>query len=130
MAICSQPGCPAIVTRGTCPQHTTPDRRPSAAARGYGPKWRRIRAQFLKHHPRCALCPAPATVADHHPLTRRQLLEVGDPHPDAWHHLRPLCEPCHARHTATHDGSFGRPVTPIEQRLAGADKPRGRGTNP
>jgi 5-methylcytosine-specific restriction protein A len=44
--------------------------RPSAARRGYGPRWRRARAAFLARHPLCALCRAqgrvvPATVVDH-----------------------------------------------------------------
>ena len=44
--------------------------RPSAARRGYGPRWRRARAAFLAQHPLCAACWAlgrvvPATVVDH-----------------------------------------------------------------
>ena len=44
--------------------------RPSAARRGYGPRWRRARAAFLARHPLCAACRAqgrvvPATVVDH-----------------------------------------------------------------
>ena len=44
--------------------------RPSAARRGYGPRWRRARAAFLAQHPLCAACRAqgrvvPATVVDH-----------------------------------------------------------------
>jgi 5-methylcytosine-specific restriction protein A len=30
--------------------------RPSAARRGYGPRWRRARAAFLALHPLCAAC--------------------------------------------------------------------------
>ena len=44
--------------------------RPSAARRGYGPRWRRARAAFLARHPLCAACRAlgrvvPATIVDH-----------------------------------------------------------------
>jgi len=44
--------------------------RPSAARRGYGPRWRRARAAFLALHPLCASCQAEgrlaaATVVDH-----------------------------------------------------------------
>jgi 5-methylcytosine-specific restriction enzyme A len=44
--------------------------RPSAARRGYGPRWRRARAAFLARHPLCVPCAAagrlePATVVDH-----------------------------------------------------------------
>jgi 5-methylcytosine-specific restriction protein A len=40
-------------------------RRPSATARGYDGKWRKAREDFLKLHPTCAMCGAPATVVDH-----------------------------------------------------------------
>ena len=33
--------------------------RPSAARRGYGPRWRRARAAFLARHPLCAACRGP-----------------------------------------------------------------------
>ena len=33
--------------------------RPSAARRGYGPRWRRARAAFLAQHPLCAACRGP-----------------------------------------------------------------------
>ena len=44
--------------------------RPSAARRGYGPRWRRARAAYLACHPLCVPCAAagrlePATVVDH-----------------------------------------------------------------
>ena len=44
--------------------------RPSAARRGYGPRWRRARAAYLARHPLCVSCGAagrlePATVVDH-----------------------------------------------------------------
>lgn len=121
MAICSHPGCPTIVARGACPVHRTPDRRPNSRQRGYSTAWDRTRRRFLEDNPTCVLCGGAARVADHWPLTRRQLLALGDPHPDAWERLRPLCRPCHSRETALHDGAFGRTPTPIADRLA----PRG-----
>jgi 5-methylcytosine-specific restriction enzyme A len=44
--------------------------RPSAARRGYGPRWRRARAAYLVRYPLCAACQAQgrvvaATVVDH-----------------------------------------------------------------
>jgi 5-methylcytosine-specific restriction protein A len=44
--------------------------RPSAARRGYGPRWRRARTVFLARHPLCVRCQAkgrlePSTVVDH-----------------------------------------------------------------
>ena len=99
------PSCPVILTDGStrCGAHSArkPDPRPSASARGYDVKWRRNAARFLKAHPLCVDCSAPATAADHDPVERRVLVALGDPHPDAWHHLRPRCTPCHNRRTAS-----------------------------
>jgi 5-methylcytosine-specific restriction enzyme A len=44
--------------------------RPSAARRGYGPRWRRARAAYLARHPLCMRCKVegrlePAIVVDH-----------------------------------------------------------------
>ncbi len=102
------PRCRSTVTGPECPtcradyRRRTDADRGTAADRGYDRAWQRNRAAFLAEHPLCALCPTPtlATVADHHPTPRRDLVTAGDPDPDAWHHLRPLCKPCHDRETA------------------------------
>jgi 5-methylcytosine-specific restriction enzyme A len=44
--------------------------RPSAARRGYGPRWRRARAAYLARYPLCVRCQAdgrikPSTTVDH-----------------------------------------------------------------
>lgn len=39
--------------------------RPSARQRGYDGKWQQARAEFLKAHPRCTRCGAPASVVNH-----------------------------------------------------------------
>ncbi|MEU8131949.1 hypothetical protein [Streptodolium elevatio] len=46
------------------------------------------------------LCAHPATVADHFPSSRRQLIAAGVADPDAPERLRALCSPCHNRETA------------------------------
>ena len=51
-------------------KRTLDRQRPSAARRGYGPRWRRARAAYLARHPLCAACRAhgslvPATIVDH-----------------------------------------------------------------
>ena len=55
---CAEHGCPELVYGGTrCALHQRPraaDKRPSAAARGYGHKWRPKRDAWLKDHPWCA----------------------------------------------------------------------------
>lgn len=87
--------------RADAPTFAAPgDARPSAARRGYDRKWRMIRAGFLKAHPRCEMCGAAASEADH-----RTPLAAGGTH--AWANLRALCKPCHSRKTAREDGGFG-----------------------
>ncbi|MEU1128750.1 hypothetical protein ABZ383_02605 [Streptomyces sp. NPDC005900] len=39
-------------------------------------------------------------MADHFPLSRRELIARGEPNPDAAKHLRPLCVACHNCETA------------------------------
>ena len=51
-------------------KRTLDRQRPSAARRGYGPRWRRARAAYLARHPLCAACRAHgslvlATIVDH-----------------------------------------------------------------
>ena len=69
--------------------------RPSAARRGYGPRWRRARQAFLARHPLCVMCAAagrlePATVVDHivpHRGDTRLFWNKAN-----W---QSLCRPCH-----------------------------------
>lgn len=67
-------------------------RREGARARGYSSKWDLERAAFLKTHPKCARCPASATVVDH------KVPHRGDPKlfwdRSNW---QPLCRACHDR---------------------------------
>jgi len=107
---CSVPGCPEKATVGSrCPRHAQQARReydrgrPSAAARDYGLRWRRIRAAYLKAHPLCVDCGAPATDVDHEiPRSRGGT--------DQWSNLRGRCHSCHSRKTASQDGGWGRGV--------------------
>ncbi|AUS34616.1 hypothetical protein C1M55_28210 [Rhodococcus qingshengii] len=53
------------------------------------------------------LCGAEATIADHHPLSRRELIVQGlDPNDP--HHGRGLCKRCHDSHTAKDESQLGR----------------------
>jgi 5-methylcytosine-specific restriction endonuclease McrA len=101
---CAQPGCPELV-RGKgryCAKHArkiertrkkeSEKNRPTAAQRGYGTEWRKIRDEFLSHHPVCERCGAEATQV-HHRLDRR--LGGGDD----WDNLEALCKSCHSRVT-------------------------------
>ena len=109
LKICPVPGCPELVESGRCAAHRLEvDRaRGSATARGYNTRGHRLfRSAVLERDPICVLClverpntPRLATVADHHPLSRRELLARGlDPDdPDSG---RGLCKPHHDRETA------------------------------
>ncbi len=87
--------------------------RGNATQRGYGRRHRNdFRAAVLKKNGgmcACEGCTAPtnrhvgpctlkATVADHWPLSRRELVD-SKLNPDDPRHGRPLCHPCHSSHT-------------------------------
>jgi 5-methylcytosine-specific restriction enzyme A len=101
---CAVPGCPTLTASSRCDLHAK-DERGSSAARGYGSKHRRLfrsavlaRAGYL-----CVLrlpgCSDIATVADHFPLSRRELVEAGM-NPNDPGHGRALCASCHNKETA------------------------------
>jgi 5-methylcytosine-specific restriction protein A len=80
--------------------------RPSAARRGYGPRWRRARAGYLARNPLCVRCQAAgyikaSAVVDHVVLHR------GDPKL-FWdeRNWAALCKPCHDAKTAR-EGRWG-----------------------
>lgn len=87
---CPIPGCRNIVYRGVCPEHDSGDRHDS--------RWRRIRAEFLSEHPRCA-CGQPARMVDH-----ILPLDFGGTHDRA--NLRASCWPCHRGKTEHEDRSL------------------------
>lgn len=88
---------------GGCPTHQSLAERMqgTAAQRGYDARWQRIRRAFLAQPDNimCCLCGGLATVADHYPLSRRALIALRVPDPDAYYRMRPLCRPCHSQET-------------------------------
>jgi len=73
-----------------------PAPRTSAHKRGYGARWRRARAYFLRHNPLCAECerqgrPKPATIVDHIKPHRGDADLFWDV--DNW---QALCATCHS----------------------------------
>lgn len=99
---CSVPGCPELTTGGRCEAHRreAEQQRGTSAERGYTTRWQRIRKAYLYRNPWCLLCGRTATVADHFPFSRRQLVAEGVADPDACNRLRRLCTRCHNRETA------------------------------
>lgn len=103
-SICSTPGCPNATPPGksrcdSC-NKAADKARGTATERGYnGAGHKRFRAAVLRRDPICVLCHVrPSTVADHHPLSRRELLEQGFD-PDDPSRGRGLCKPCHDSQT-------------------------------
>ncbi|MFD9124937.1 holin [Kitasatospora sp. NPDC059571] len=105
LTICTVPGCPEYTEAGRCDDHRreADARRGTARQRGYGRAHeQRFRAGVLARDPVCVLCSqAPSLHADHHPLSRRELVEAGHD-PDDPRHGRGLCPSCHSSETARH----------------------------
>lgn len=106
MRVCSVSGCPTIyqASEGSrCQAHRREGdrRRGTATERGYtGRGHQGFRRAVLQRDPICVLCDvAFSTVADHYPISKRDLIEQGlnsnDPQ-----YGRGLCELCHNRSTA------------------------------
>ena len=107
MRVCSKPGCPTIYagTESRCPAHQAQadKARGTAKQRGYtGAGHRAFRNAVLERDPICVLCGiAQATVADHYPLSRKELIEAGmDPNDPQYG--RGLCKRDHDRETSIH----------------------------
>lgn len=104
MRVCSKAGCPTIypdIQGSRCTKHTAAARRSRIDNDVYSSTGhRRFRNSVLTRDPICVTCDiAQSTVADHYPLTRRELVAQGmNPNDPA--HGRGLCAPCHNKHTA------------------------------
>jgi len=115
MRVCSQPGCPEIHPGpgSRCPAHRKQaDRdRGTASQRGYNSRGHaNFRRAVLTRDPICVACRArPSTIADHFPMSRKELIDAGL-NPDDPSHGRGLCKPCHDHSTAEHQpGGFLTP---------------------
>ena len=107
---CNQMGCPELIRDGRyCDKHKREtakqidDRRGSAASRGYGSTWRKIREMMLRDEPLCRRCYQENVIkaADtvHH--------INGDQRDNRRVNLEPLCKRHHDEHTAR-EQAFGR----------------------
>lgn len=93
--------CGEISSERLCPRHAAAKAsrlkdkerlRGSASARGYGHKWRKTRALFLKDNPHCALCGELATDVHH--------LDGKGPHGELGHEPANLQALCHSHHSS------------------------------
>jgi 5-methylcytosine-specific restriction enzyme A len=109
---CRHPGCARLVAEGrycaphaTFAQAVTDAERGNSAARGYGRRWRELRAAVLAEQPLCASCAGggrveAATEVDH-------VVPRSRGGGDEWSNLQALCKRCHSAKTAREDGGFG-----------------------
>ena len=110
LTVCSTPGCAALTDGGRCSdcRRQAEQARGSASQRGYGRTHEnRFRKGVLARDPVCRLCgQAHSTVADHWPLSRRELvaqrMDADDPQ-----HGRGLCASCHGKATQANEGQRG-----------------------
>lgn len=114
LKVCSTPNCPELVDPGVsrCPtcSSTAEHARGTRQQRGYGREHdTRFRRNVLLRDPLCVCeeqahghstpCLAQSTVADHWPLSKRDLRAQGaDEHDPA--RGRGLCKSCHDKHTS------------------------------
>lgn len=110
--VCPTTGCPNITVGGRCPAcKAKADRlRGTATERGYtGRGHRAFHRAVLRRDPRCVCddtshghgvpCWQPSTDADHHPVSRRDLVAAGL-NPNDPRRGRGLCGTCHDKATA------------------------------
>jgi len=125
--VCAAHGCHELVTNGRCDEHrSTPalkHRRREQGRERYRQgdpsmtayattTWRNARRKQLKDEPDCAHCGDKATVADHAPVTRANLVRLGVENPDELIYLQSLCIRCHNTKTATVDRAQRQPKSP------------------
>ena len=104
---CAAPGCPALTDQRFCEVHAKAkqrrydEQRGTAAQRGYGARWRRLRKMVLARQPLCADPfgvhrehgeTVPATEVDH--IVAKD--QGGD---DSMDNLQGLCKSCHSEKT-------------------------------
>lgn len=94
---CLVAGCALKRDReGQCAVHGTgrwPEDRPNAGQRGYGHRWRQIRAVILARDPICRICHRAPSVQCDHIIARSA---GGD---DSAGNLRGVCKRCHDSRT-------------------------------
>lgn len=98
---CSHPSCPRLTHSRFCEEHAKQharlyernQRNPNTHKR-YGSKWRKIRKEYLEHHPFCQLCREAGrrTRAN----TVHHIKAVSEGGSSEWNNLMALCRSCHS----------------------------------
>ena len=116
--VCAKAGCgrSAVPGKDYCEKHIAmqgqKDKRKMFTKRGKSgqyhhlyetAEWRKRRAMFLKKYPRCFICGAPATIADHIIPHHGDLTQFYDDN-----NLQPMCQRCHSRKTLKENANFNK----------------------
>jgi 5-methylcytosine-specific restriction enzyme A len=103
---CTQPGCPALVLKGRCPQHTTENQRQidryrgSRHERNYGTEWERKRERILERDFHlCQVCLVRTASEVDHRIPRA----LGGSEEDS--NLQSICSTCHDEKTGRETGA-------------------------
>lgn len=111
------------MAHGLCERHLAAQRRHddqrrgTAAERGYDDEHEKRfrRPVLMRDRYVCVVCGRRASVADHHPRSRRQLIAAGND-PNDPRYGRALCKPCHDTHTGHTEGAGNLGRTRIRDR--------------
>ena len=108
------------------PQITSEDKPTSSARRQYGSwKWRKFSQDFLRLHPVCEICGAPARVCDHKDMTADMMVDAYGGFDYDPLHYQALCFSCNARKGMREDRAMR---AAYKQDLAALSQhPEGRG---
>lgn len=87
------------------------EHRPSAAKRGYGHRWRKLRGMYLRSHPVCVVCRDAGRIVEATEVDHIVAKRAGGT--DHWNNLQALCKPCHSRKTAMENQGASGAMTPV-----------------
>ena len=115
--------------------HTENDEKPTAGARkAYGSwKWRKFASDFLRLHPACEICGAPAKVCDHKDMTADMMVDAYGGFDYDPSHYQALCYSCNARKGMREDremrAAYQADLAAISQHPKGRGEKNARGAS-
>lgn len=126
---CKTFGCPNLHRNrsGYCDEcearyrakHPRKDDRLQEVRRAYGSyAWRKFAADYLKAHPVCAICGAPATCVDHRDMTADMMVDAFGGFDYDPSHYQALCTSCNARKGMKEDKAMRAGYEADKTRLA------------